>query len=304
PVAAPCLCLLLSHQTLLWHHRLGHPSLPCLCGMHSRLLVSGIPRSLPPLPPSPAPPCLPCVEGQQRAAPHSSSFPPTTAPMQTLHMDVQGLALGSPRVAPYCSPRVALYCHVHRALLPCLPRPLPCSPRRALPCPAAPPSPAEPRRPARAALPNPSHAALPRSPTPPSRPAATSAAAQATAGAGGGAAGSAGSAAGAGGAGPTTDRHCLSWPLSRQLQQLGVDSGGHCLSRTTPPLRSFASGFFSEPVQVVEALVFCVLHRGSSRAAALGASESAAALGASESFAALGASESAAAPGASESKQL
>ncbi|CAI5949878.1 unnamed protein product, partial [Closterium sp. NIES-64] len=32
--------------------------------------------SSPPLPPSPAPPCLPCVEGRQRAAPHSSSFPP------------------------------------------------------------------------------------------------------------------------------------------------------------------------------------------------------------------------------------
>ncbi|CAI7740204.1 unnamed protein product [Closterium sp. NIES-54] len=47
---------------------------------------------LPPLPPSPAPPCLPCVEGQQRAAPHSSSFPPTTAPLQTLHMDVRGPA--------------------------------------------------------------------------------------------------------------------------------------------------------------------------------------------------------------------
>ncbi|CAI7839483.1 unnamed protein product [Closterium sp. NIES-54] len=56
--------------------------------MHFRLLVSGLPRSLPPLPPSPAPPCLPCVEGRQRAAPHSSSFPPTTAPLQTLHMDV------------------------------------------------------------------------------------------------------------------------------------------------------------------------------------------------------------------------
>ncbi|CAI7897534.1 unnamed protein product, partial [Closterium sp. NIES-53] len=28
PVAAPCSCRLLSHQTLLWHHRLGHPSLP------------------------------------------------------------------------------------------------------------------------------------------------------------------------------------------------------------------------------------------------------------------------------------
>ncbi|CAI7806576.1 unnamed protein product [Closterium sp. NIES-54] len=48
--------------------------------------------SLPPLPPSPAPPCLPCVEGRQRAAPHSSSFPPTTAPLQTIHMDVWGPA--------------------------------------------------------------------------------------------------------------------------------------------------------------------------------------------------------------------
>ncbi|CAI5979911.1 unnamed protein product [Closterium sp. NIES-65] len=47
---------------------------------------------LPPLPPSPAPPCLPCVEEQQRAAPHSSSFPPTEARLQTLHMDVWGPA--------------------------------------------------------------------------------------------------------------------------------------------------------------------------------------------------------------------
>ncbi|CAI7785539.1 unnamed protein product, partial [Closterium sp. NIES-53] len=78
-------------QTLLWHHRLGHPSLPRLHGMHSCLLVSGLPRSLPPLPPSPAPPCLPCNEGRQRAAPHSS-FPPMTAPLQTLHMDVWGPA--------------------------------------------------------------------------------------------------------------------------------------------------------------------------------------------------------------------
>ncbi|CAI7815148.1 unnamed protein product [Closterium sp. NIES-54] len=85
-VAASCSCRLLSHQTLLWHHRLGHPSLPRLRGMHSRLLVSGLPRSLPPLLPSPAPPCLPCVEGWQRAAPHSSSFPLTTAPLQTLHV--------------------------------------------------------------------------------------------------------------------------------------------------------------------------------------------------------------------------
>ncbi|CAI7742669.1 unnamed protein product [Closterium sp. NIES-54] len=42
--------------------------------------------------PSPAPPCLPCVEGRQRAAPHSSSFPLTNAPLQTLHMDVWGPA--------------------------------------------------------------------------------------------------------------------------------------------------------------------------------------------------------------------
>ncbi|CAI7761903.1 unnamed protein product, partial [Closterium sp. NIES-54] len=91
-VAASCSCRLMSHPTLLWHHRLGHPSMPRLRGMHSRLLVSGLPRSLPLLLTSPAPPCLPCVEGRQRAAPHSSSFPPTTAPLQTLHMDVWGPA--------------------------------------------------------------------------------------------------------------------------------------------------------------------------------------------------------------------
>ncbi|CAI7904423.1 unnamed protein product [Closterium sp. NIES-54] len=65
PVAPPCWCRIMSHQTLLWHHRLGQPSLPCLRGMHSRLL---------------------------RATPHSSSFPLTTAPLQTLHMDVWGPA--------------------------------------------------------------------------------------------------------------------------------------------------------------------------------------------------------------------
>ncbi|CAI7734413.1 unnamed protein product [Closterium sp. NIES-53] len=91
-VATPCSCRLLSHQTLLWHHRLGHPTLPRLCGMHSRLLVSGLHRSLPPLPPSPAPPCLPCVERWQCAAPHSSSFPPKTTPLQTLHIDMWGPA--------------------------------------------------------------------------------------------------------------------------------------------------------------------------------------------------------------------
>ncbi|CAI7879676.1 unnamed protein product, partial [Closterium sp. NIES-54] len=60
--------------------------------MASRVLDSGLPRSLPPLPPGPAPTCVPCVEGRQRAAPHSSEFPPTEAPQQTLHMDVWGPA--------------------------------------------------------------------------------------------------------------------------------------------------------------------------------------------------------------------
>ncbi|CAI7867849.1 unnamed protein product [Closterium sp. NIES-53] len=87
PESAPCSCHLLSHQTLLWHHHLGHPSLPRLRGMASHVLVSGLPRSLPPLPPGPAPTCVPCVEGRQRA-----EFPPTKALLQTLHMDVWGPA--------------------------------------------------------------------------------------------------------------------------------------------------------------------------------------------------------------------
>ncbi|CAI7875825.1 unnamed protein product [Closterium sp. NIES-53] len=90
PATVPCSCRPLAHETLLWHHRLGHPSLPRLRGMASRALVSGLPRSLPPLPPGPAPTCVPCVEDRQRAAPHSSTFPPTEAPLQTLHMDVKG----------------------------------------------------------------------------------------------------------------------------------------------------------------------------------------------------------------------
>ncbi|CAI7770678.1 unnamed protein product [Closterium sp. NIES-54] len=88
--------LLVSHRVALDSSVAPPPGSPLpatrFLGMHSCLLFSSLPRSLPPLPPSPTPPCLPCVEGQQRAAPHSSSFPPTSAPLQTLHMDVWGPA--------------------------------------------------------------------------------------------------------------------------------------------------------------------------------------------------------------------
>ncbi|CAI7749428.1 unnamed protein product [Closterium sp. NIES-54] len=43
-VSAPCSCRPLTHENFLWHHRLGHPSLPRLRGMASRTLVSGLPR--------------------------------------------------------------------------------------------------------------------------------------------------------------------------------------------------------------------------------------------------------------------
>ncbi|CAI7772270.1 unnamed protein product, partial [Closterium sp. NIES-53] len=61
-----------SSQVFAAASRSSPASAPCLC--------------------RPAPTCVPCVEGRQRAAPHSSSFPPTEAPLQTLHMDVWGPA--------------------------------------------------------------------------------------------------------------------------------------------------------------------------------------------------------------------
>ncbi|CAI7803045.1 unnamed protein product, partial [Closterium sp. NIES-54] len=67
-----CTCIRTSRHLAMFTHR---------CFWSSQVSAS-----------SPAPPCLPCVEGRQRAAPHSSSFPPTTAPPQTLHMDVWGPA--------------------------------------------------------------------------------------------------------------------------------------------------------------------------------------------------------------------
>ncbi|CAI7881507.1 unnamed protein product [Closterium sp. NIES-54] len=91
-VAASCSCWSLAHPTVLWYHRLGHPTLPRLRTMSSQHLVLGLPRVLPSLPPSPAPTCGPCVEGRLRATPHSSSLRPTTEPFKTLHLDVWGPA--------------------------------------------------------------------------------------------------------------------------------------------------------------------------------------------------------------------
>ncbi|CAI7751473.1 unnamed protein product, partial [Closterium sp. NIES-53] len=91
-VVASFSCQSFTHRTILWHHRLGHPSIPRLRTMASHRLVSSLPRVLPSLPPSPAPPCTPCVAGRLRAAPHSSSLRPATAPFQTLHLDVWGPA--------------------------------------------------------------------------------------------------------------------------------------------------------------------------------------------------------------------
>ncbi|CAI7874197.1 unnamed protein product [Closterium sp. NIES-53] len=60
--------------------------------MASHRLVAGLLRVFASLLFSLAPPCDPCVEGQVRATPHSSSLRPTTAPFQTLHLDVCGPA--------------------------------------------------------------------------------------------------------------------------------------------------------------------------------------------------------------------
>ncbi|CAI7793933.1 unnamed protein product [Closterium sp. NIES-54] len=91
-VAASYSCRSLSHPTVLWHHRLGHLSLPCLRSMASKHPVSGLPRVFESLPRSHAPLCTPYVEGRLRATPHSSSLRPATAPFHTLHLDVWGPA--------------------------------------------------------------------------------------------------------------------------------------------------------------------------------------------------------------------
>ncbi|CAI7807973.1 unnamed protein product [Closterium sp. NIES-53] len=91
-VAASCSCWSLTHPTVLWHHLLGHTSIPRLRSMASHRLVLGPPCVFASLPPSPAPLCTPCVVGRLRATPHSSSLRPATAPFQTLHLDVWGPA--------------------------------------------------------------------------------------------------------------------------------------------------------------------------------------------------------------------
>ncbi|CAI7786447.1 unnamed protein product [Closterium sp. NIES-54] len=85
-VAASCSCRSLAHPTVLWHHRLGHLSLPRLCIIASHGLVSGLLRVFLSLPPSLAPPCTPYVAGRLCATPHSS-LRLATAPFQTLHLD-------------------------------------------------------------------------------------------------------------------------------------------------------------------------------------------------------------------------
>ncbi|CAI7752735.1 unnamed protein product, partial [Closterium sp. NIES-54] len=69
PVAPPSSCRLLSHQTLLWHHRLGHPSLPRLRGNASLFLKSSQVFSSPPALTCPALPSL-----RRRAAARCSSL--------------------------------------------------------------------------------------------------------------------------------------------------------------------------------------------------------------------------------------
>ncbi|CAI5973235.1 unnamed protein product [Closterium sp. NIES-65] len=92
PESAPCTCRLLSHETLpvappSWPPLLAPSSehgFPCPCLWSSPVSPSSPLRARTFL--------CPCVEGRLRATPHSSHFPPTEAPLQTLHMDVWGPA--------------------------------------------------------------------------------------------------------------------------------------------------------------------------------------------------------------------
>ncbi|CAI7772115.1 unnamed protein product [Closterium sp. NIES-54] len=61
PVAASCSCRSLAHPTVLWHHRMGHPSLSRLRTISIQRLFLDLPRVLPSLPPSLAPLYGPCI---------------------------------------------------------------------------------------------------------------------------------------------------------------------------------------------------------------------------------------------------
>ncbi|CAI7883837.1 unnamed protein product [Closterium sp. NIES-54] len=91
----------------------GGPVLACSSTVLSCPAVLSSSLSVPPLPPSPAPLCLPCIEGRQRAAPHSSSFPLTTASLQTLHMacGAQPASVDRATSATFCCHGVRLYLH-------------------------------------------------------------------------------------------------------------------------------------------------------------------------------------------------
>ncbi|CAI7916048.1 unnamed protein product [Closterium sp. NIES-54] len=67
PASTPCSCRPLSHETLLWHHHLGHPSLPRLRGMASRTLKST------PVPPSPSSGACP-IQSRVRGKGHERYF--------------------------------------------------------------------------------------------------------------------------------------------------------------------------------------------------------------------------------------
>ncbi|CAI7804545.1 unnamed protein product, partial [Closterium sp. NIES-54] len=116
PASAPCSCRPLAHENLLWHHRLGHPSLPRLRGMSS----SSFPESTAhPVPVAVAAglsaacrvsrPRLPPVPGT-----HSMTLRPSTAPQRVplpspptsslpdgLDPEFDSLRAASPGVTPF-----------------------------------------------------------------------------------------------------------------------------------------------------------------------------------------------------------
>ncbi|CAI7881955.1 unnamed protein product, partial [Closterium sp. NIES-54] len=322
-VALPCsysLCLPPTRCALLQpaiHALLPCPARAALPCSPRPAALQPVQRAALPLGPRAALPCSPARRALLPRAlrPASTRASRSAAPRIIPSCSPHVAPCCSQRVAPYCSPRVAPCCPAQCA--PCCPvHCAPCPAARSAPCLAQPRRPAWPSRAAQPKPPCPTRAAPPYLDHQPHR------AARATAAAAGGAARSAGSAAGAGGAGgatgsdggaagaggaggatrnargatgaegagPTTNHHCLSWPLSRQLQRLGQQS----------QQETFSPHVLSElvPQRCVTGSVEVAAPGASESAAALGASESAAALGASESAAALDASESAAALGA------